>query len=157
VATPRIHYSDDRLAIASVPGLLVSVLRQPLTLEGANILRVEARNYTNSMKGQHVSLSVIEPTAASSPTPEVREVTTQLAKENKILGAGIVLEGSGFGPATTRAIIAGMYLIAKKEYPHKVFDSVETAAAWLPTLVGGVTRADVVAAAAATRAAIKRG
>jgi hypothetical protein len=154
-----IHYADHRLVLAASGHLAVNVLRHPLTIEGAGLLYKEARRMFDLHQGRYVTISVIEPTAAGSVAPDVREATAQLAREFKILGAAIVIEGSGFRPATTRALVAGMYLINKKQYPHKVCETVTEGAAWLiPFLTeAGLrkTAAEMVAAAESARAALR--
>ena len=154
------HYVDDRMALASCPGVFISVLRRPLDVGGATRLRTEARQFYLKHKGLHGSLVIIEPTAGGSPTPEVRDITTQLAKENKLLGAAITLEGTGFRPATVRTLIAGLYLVTKKEYPHKVFEQAQAAVAWLVPLLKqaglAVNAGDILAAAEEARGQIGR-
>jgi len=154
-------HADDRLALASCGAVYISVLRKPLTVEGAAQLRLQARRMATRHGDKHASFSVIEQSAAGAPPPEVREAMSRLAKEFPIICAGIVLEGSGFGPAAIRTLIAGIYLVTKKLYPHKVFDQPRAAATWMVPLMAqtGVTQTvtELVAAVEATRRAITNG
>ena len=110
-------------------------------------------------RGKCVSLAVIEPSAADAASKEVREKTAELARAHPILGAAIVIEGSGFRPAATRTLVAGMYLVTKKEYPHKIVSTAAEGAAWLVPILAqvGVTQSpeEMVAAVEAARAAIR--
>jgi hypothetical protein len=125
------HYADDRIAIASSPSLLVAVLRKPMTLDTANSLRGVAKRFYAQNPGGGISLTIIERGAAASQPPEVRAVNQAMAKESKVLASALVLEGSGFGVATMRAVIAAVYFAVKKEYPSKVFENTGEAARWL--------------------------
>jgi hypothetical protein len=154
-----LHHVDDRIGLASCGAVYISLLRKPLDNNGAASLHRVAREMSHRLGNKHVSLAVIEPGAAGAPSAEVRESMAKLAKQYPILAAGIVLEGSGFGPAAIRTLIAGMYLVTKKVYPHKIFESAGSAATWLVPLLGqaGVTQsaAEITAAVEETRRAIK--
>ncbi|MCU1279419.1 MAG: hypothetical protein JWM53_2965 [bacterium] len=154
-----IHDSDDRIALASLGAVYISVLRQPLTVDGLARLTKHSKRLFELHRGKCVSLAIIEPTAAAAASAEVREKSAELARAHPILGAAIVIEGSGFRPAATRTLIAGMYLVTKKEYPHKIVATPAEGAAWLVPILAqaGVAQSatDIVAAAEATRASIK--
>ena len=152
-----IHESDDRLALASCGAVYISILRRPLTLEGlARMTRISKRMYEQH-RGRCASLAIIEPTAADSASKEVRDGSAELARAHPILGAAIVIEGTGFRPAATRTLVAGMYLVTKKEYPHKIFSTPAEGAEWLVPILAqaGVlhTANEIVLAAEKTRAA----
>lgn len=154
-----IHFSDARQALASCGNVFVTVLRAPMTIEAVEPLRRESLRMSQRFAGKCVSLAIIEPTAASPASPEVREATASFARESHVMAAAIVIEGSGFRPAATRTLVAGMYLVTKKSYPHKIVATAEEGAAWL---VGHLAAAgfaqsasEIVAAADAARAAIR--
>jgi len=154
-----IHDSDDRIALASCGAVYISLLRKPLTLDGIVRMSRESKRMFELYRGKCVSLAVIEPSAAAAATAEVREKSAELARAHPILGAAIVIEGTGFRPAATRTLVAGLYLVTKKEYPHKIVATVEEGAAWLveQLAAAGVTvrAADITDAAVTTRAAIR--
>src|SRR5438270_2687844 len=154
-----IHDSDDRIALASCGAVYISILRQPLTLDGLLRMTKQSKRMFELHHGKCVSLAIIEPSAAAAASADVREKSAELARAHPILGAAIVIEGSGFRPAATRTLVAGMYLVTKKEYPHKIVSTAAEGAAWLVPLLAkiGVTQsaADMVAAVEAARAAIR--
>jgi hypothetical protein len=154
-----IHDSDDRIALASCGAVYISVLRQPLTLDGLERMTRHSKRLFELHQGKCASLAIIEPSAAAAASPEVRAKSAELARAHAILGAAIVIEGSGFRPAATRTLVAGMYLVTKKHYPHKIVSTPAEGAEWLVPLLAqaGVTQSatDIIAAAEATRAAIK--
>jgi hypothetical protein len=154
-----IHDSDDRIALASCGAVYISVLRKPLTVDGLQRMARESKRIYELYRGKCVSLAVIEPSAAAAATTEVREGSAELARAHRILGAAIVIEGSGFRPAATRTLVAGMYLVTKKEYPHKIVSTPLEGAEWLVPILAqvGVTQSadDMVTAVETARAAIK--
>jgi hypothetical protein len=154
-----IHDSDDGLALASCGAVYISLLHKPLTVDGVARMSRMSKRMFELYRGKCVSLAVIEPSAADAASKEVREKTAQLARAHPILGAAIVIEGSGFRPAATRTLVAGMYLVTKKEYPHKIVSTAAEGAAWLVPILAqvGVAQSpdDMVAAVEAARAAIR--
>jgi hypothetical protein len=155
----NILYADERLALATCSGVFLSVLRLPLNLQGAIHLRREAKTFNDRSAGRSGSLAIIEATASANPPSDVREHTAAMTRENKIIAAAITLEGSGFRPAAIRTMIAGLYLVARKEYPHKIFERASDAAEWLAPLMSksGVQTgsAELYAAVEELRRAIK--
>ena len=156
---PIIFDFDDRIAMASCGAVYVSLLHKPLTLDGLERMARQSKRMFDLYRGKCVSLAVIEPSAADAASKEVRDKSAELARAHPILGAAIVIEGSGFRPAATRTLVAGLYLVTKKEYPHKIFSTSAEGAEWLVPILAqvGVTQsaADMVAAVEAARAAIR--
>src|SRR5947209_2040984 len=108
-----IHDTDDGLALASCGAVYISLLHKPLTIDGVGRMSRMSKRMFELYRGKCVSLAVIEPSAADAASKEVREKTAELARAHPILGAAIVIEGSGFRPAATRTLVAGMYLVTK--------------------------------------------
>lgn len=154
-----IHDSDGGLALASCGAVYISLLHKPLTVDGVMRMARQSKRMFELYRGKCVSLAVIEPSAADAASKEVRDKTAELARAHPILGAAIVIEGSGFRPAATRTLVAGMYLVTKKEYPHKIVSTAAEGATWLVPILAqvGVTQsvAEMVAAVEAARAAIR--
>src|SRR2546430_16093709 len=154
-----IHDSDDRIALASCGAVYISILRLPLTLDGLVRMTRQSKRMFELHHGKCASLAIIEPSAAAAAPADVREKSAELARAHPILGAAIVIEGSGFRPAATRTLVAGMYLVTKKEYPHKIVSTPAEGAEWLVPLLAqaGITQSanDIIVAAEAARASIK--
>ncbi len=152
-----IHDCDDRIALASCGAVYISLLRKPLTLDGVARMARQSKRMFELYHGKVVSLAVIEPGAADAASKEVRDKSAELARAHPILGAAIVIEGSGFRPAATRTLVAGLYLVTKKEYPHKIVSTAAEGAEWLVPILAQVgvaqSAADMVAAVEAARAA----
>ncbi len=154
-----IHDCDDRIALASCGAVYISILRQPLTLDGLERMTRQSKRMSELHRGKSASLAIIEPGAATAASAEVREKSAELARAHRILGAAIAIEGSGFRPAATRTLVAGMYLVTKKDYPHKIVSTPAEGAEWLVPLLAqaGITHTalEIIAAAEATRAAFR--
>jgi hypothetical protein len=45
--------------------------------------------------------------------------------------SGIVFEGTGFKMAAVRAIVTGLTMLARPEFPHLVFADVQEASKWM--------------------------
>ncbi|HEY2744166.1 MAG TPA: hypothetical protein VGL86_06075 [Polyangia bacterium] len=155
-----IHDSDGGLALASCGAVYISILRRPLTLDGLARMTRQSKRIYELHRGRCASMAIIEPSAADAASKEVREKSAELARAHPILGAAIVIEGSGFRPAATRTLVAGMYLVTRKEYPHKIVSTPAEAAAWLVPILAqaGVLQSsnELILAAEATRAALTR-
>lgn len=149
-----IDYADAGLSIAFEGPLLANVLRQPLTLDRARALYRAAQKAFDLYKGKAASITIVEPSAASSQPPEVRDVTTKLSKDFVLLGSAIVIEGSGFAAATARTVIAGIYLLSKRPYPNKICASVAEGASFLSPILSRNAN-DISYVAEQTRAALK--
>ena len=135
------------------------VFRQPPTLENMAFLRAESAKLNQTLNGKYASLSILERTGIGNPASDVREASASLARDFTLLGAAIVLEGSGFLPAAGRTLITGIFLLTKKKYPHKIFSDAGDGATWLVPFLSAAgiqqSASEILAAAEATRKAIK--
>jgi hypothetical protein len=82
--------------------------------------------------GPLLMITVIEE-GAPLPALEARmELVTVLKRANGMIDrSALVFEGEGFRAATVRAIVAGVSLFSRPDYPHRVFASVGAAARFL--------------------------
>ncbi len=155
----EVVYRDGTLAAAVHESGLVQVVRRPITLESLRGLRravdAHARRHPDTM----CSITVIEPAAAGLQDKATRDEMTAMTLAYKSLGAAIVIEGSGFRSAAIRTVMAGVFLMTTKKYPHKVFNSAMVGAEWLVeiTRAGGarISATGMLAAVDAARAAVR--
>jgi hypothetical protein len=91
---------------------------------------------------------------SSPPDDAFRKRAAELLAENRdlITAQATILEVAGIMGAAARSILAGISLLSRSNYPEKVFDSPEAAAAWLASVDPGVDEAAVLAGARAGRA-----
>jgi hypothetical protein len=126
-----IGYRDDRSAAATWRNLFVVVLRQRAGAERLRRYRRVLERHVAAWPGQYASVTVLEATAYSETVPaDEREEMARMMRDFHGLGSAVVLEGTGFRPAAARTMLAGVYLITRPPYPHKVFDAVDLAARW---------------------------
>ena len=154
-----VHFADDRVAAATCGNVFISVLRRPPTLANINLLRAQTRKLDDVLHGKYGSLSILEPSSVGTVASEVREASATFAREFTMLGAAIVVEGSGIMPTAGRTLIAGIYLLTKKTYPHKIFARAGDGATWLVPILAaaGIEQgaAELLAAAETARSAIR--
>src|SRR2546423_8861555 len=93
-----IHFADTRVAAATCGSVFISVLRKPPTLANINLLRAETRKLDEACHGRYGSLSILEPSSVGNVASEVREASAAFAREFSMLGAAIVVEGTGIMP-----------------------------------------------------------
>jgi hypothetical protein len=88
--------------------------------------------YVADRKSPVLLLTVVEENAPL-PALEARvELVTFLKASNGLVERhGLVFEGEGFRAASIRAVVAGVSLFSRPEYPYRVFGSVGAAARFL--------------------------
>ena len=156
----ELHYADDIHAVASVGNVIINVVRKPATVAMIRETRRQVQRHFRRWNNQCVAVSVLEPGAAQSVPREVRDESAALMTEFPSLAAATVIEGSGFRAAATRTAVAGMFLISRPPYPHKVFGNLSDGAGWVietgsKTAPLTVTRDDIVRAVEVARRALK--
>jgi hypothetical protein len=114
----------DRIALAlwrgrtTVAGLL----------RGGEILAQHAA----SCSGRSLLLTVVEEHVPLPPLEARIELVSLLQRANGLVErSALVFEGEGFRAASVRAVVAGVSLFSRPEYPHRVFASVGAAARFL--------------------------
>ena len=156
----ELHFADETHAIGSVGHVFINVVRKPATVEMIRETRRQVQRHFRRCNNVSVAVTVLEPGAAQSVPPDVRDEGAALTAEFKSLAAATVIEGSGFRAAATRTAIAGMYFIAKPPFPHKVFGDLSTGAGWVIAMgasaaPNGVTVGDIVRAVEIVRGALR--
>jgi serine/threonine protein kinase len=128
---PNLCFADSELALVRCGQVFITVLRKPLTLGGVEHLRRESRELFGEDASRFFTLSVVGPISPKDISAEVRVASEKLTREFRLGGAAIVIEGSGFKQAATRAVIAAVFLVSRIGYRHRVFDKPLDAAEWL--------------------------
>jgi hypothetical protein len=78
------------------------------------------------------SMAILEPMGRDASEEVRREVVRQTNRMRHLFkGSAQVIEGTGFGAALARGVIAGLNLVTTNMCPRKVFDNVELASPWL--------------------------
>jgi hypothetical protein len=158
VAGVEVLFADEGMVLANLNGVFLNVVRRPSNLDDLVRVRRELEKHFKKYP-QVASIAVIEPAAAQSPPKEFREATSALTRDFKSLCAAIVIEGEGFRAAASRTLIAGIYLINRAGYPHKICANTDDAANWLMAMLKPnpfrVTAGELTRALETARAALK--
>lgn len=87
----------------------------------------------NAARQESVFMLAVVEEHAPLPTLEARvELVSLLRRVNGLVDrSAVVFEGEGFRAASVRAVVAGVSLFSRPEYPHRVFASVGSAARFL--------------------------
>ncbi len=112
--------------------VFVNVWRTHTTTEGTQQVRSLFSDFIATHEMGVGVLTIIEP-GAPLPSSEVRTALARLLSDNsdKIRCSTVVFEGSGFRAAAVRSVVAGLTLLARPNYPHKVMASTSEAADFL--------------------------
>jgi hypothetical protein len=82
--------------------------------------------------GRSLLLTVVEENVPLPPLEARMELVALLKNANGLVErSALVFEGEGFRAASVRALVAGLSLFSRPEYPHRVFPSVGAAARFL--------------------------
>lgn len=131
----KLEANNSDVVIAVWDRVVVAVFRGRTTVAGLRCGREVIAQHSAACNGPILLLTLIE---ANAPLPHLDarvEIITLLKEANgKVERSGIVFEGEGFRASTVRAIVAGVSLFSRPEFPHRIFSSVGSAARFL---VGG--------------------
>jgi len=131
----KLEANNSDVVIAVWDRVVVAVFRGRTTVAGLRRGREVIAQHSAACNGPILLLTLIE---ANAPLPHLDarvEIIALLKEANgKVERSGIVFEGEGFRASTVRAIVAGVSLFSRPEFPHRIFASVGSAARFL---VGG--------------------
>jgi hypothetical protein len=142
----EIDYAGDVCSITAVGPVYIVVVHQPATAGAMGEIRRRLTLHTRTHGDKSCTLSVLSTGSMGVINPGVREEASAMAREVKSLGAGIVIEGSGFAAAAARTILSGISLIGHRS-PQKVFKTLDEGAKWISNLLAGAPSARTLIAA----------
>lgn len=72
------------------------------------------------------------------PPSDARESIAGFLRDasDYIQASGVVFEGTGFRAAAVRSVVVSLTMLARQQYPHKVFATLEETALWLEREAG---------------------
>ncbi len=117
--------------------VFASVMHLPPTLAFLHEVRRAAGVHHRRFGAANRGFSVLESTSLAANTPAaVREDATKIAADYPAAAASVVVEGSGFGTAAARVVIAGMHLVRYGSSPqrYEIVSTAPDAARWLFSL-----------------------
>jgi hypothetical protein len=126
-----VHEERPAYVIASLSGLLFQIYRTETPTEAARTAeRVAADIVTAGQEPR--GLFIVTHAGASAPQGEAREILARLGTRMKgARGCAFVSKGSGFGASMMRSILTGMVLLARPDFPVKLFSETSPAVDWL--------------------------
>lgn len=104
--------------------------------------------------GKHALVAIVEGGATPRLDEEARSEMTERtrATRDRTVALAVVMSDQGFVAAMIRSILAGLLLVQRAPYPHKVFGTLREAASWLAPLTGSLSAQDIVQACSIVRA-----
>ena len=133
-AEHTLTYEDDGCRIATFRSILVSVWRSTPTIArlGAMARASDTLKWLSPPAGAFTVLA---------PNPSIKFDVADVVRARAVgnfqrykgteLFSAFAIEGTGFMPAATRSLVAGVLLVARPTYPIRVFDARAEAASWI--------------------------
>jgi hypothetical protein len=127
-------------AFTAVGNTFISVWRRQATLDSLKLVRECQLAHLKSFPDGMAVVTVMESVSVKPLNAEERAAAAAVARDLELhtRASAYVFEGQGFRPAMSRAAVAGVLLLSRIKYPHKVFATVTDGARWLKTLVPDV-------------------
>jgi hypothetical protein len=132
--------------VATYNRVILLVFERDTTL-GAVVALRKALDYLDGKYPSGIALLTVVSENAPLPSQEARDAMSSVATGaagKRLRRSAVVFEGGGFRSALVRGVATGLQLVAKLPFPHRVFHSVELAAAWLAPELGSQQVASAV-------------
>jgi hypothetical protein len=130
--SPEVFLSDADAVVARWQDFFLAVWKGETHMEAVDLLDVEMRRYRRENPVPVGLLMVVAERAALPAAPVRAQMSRHMRRtQEEIRASALVYEGGGFRAAAIRAVVTGINMVTKTAYPHKVFDSVSSAADWV--------------------------
>lgn len=112
--------------------MYVVIWRHETRADAVVAVRAQLTEFAQSHTGGMGLLTIVEKDAPI-PSGDTRRALARVLGDfsSDIKASAVVFEGDGFSAAAVRSMVAGLTLVARQAYPHKVFANVSEACAWL--------------------------
>lgn len=128
----KIELCTHDCIIASWQGVGLGVWRGKTTVGTVRSATQILAEYARSRQSPIVVLTLVEQNAPLPPIEARTELVSFLKAANGFVARhGLVFEGEGFRAASIRALVAGVALFSRPEYPYRILSSVAAAARFL--------------------------
>lgn len=152
----EIKHSDPDLSLATWGDAFLLIWHHNTTVTGVSTLE-RTLNAFAAERPNGIGLITVVEESAPMPPSDARDVLAQFLERasSHIKVSSVAFEGSGFRAAAVRSVVAGLTMVARQSYPHKVFATVEEAMTWMaPQMPSPTTAKELSETVAATRAAL---
>jgi hypothetical protein len=128
----KIHASSRDCVFATWERLVLAVWRGNTTVAAVRRGDQVLAQYAAECGERVFLLTVVEENSPLPPLEARMELAACLRRASTVVArSALVFEGEGFRAASVRAVVAGISLFSRPEYPHRVFASVGSAARFL--------------------------
>jgi hypothetical protein len=137
VEPPEIVTIDRDHLVATWRDVLVVNWRVEVTMHAVRRLRSVLGEFA-AARPAGIATFVVLDAGALVPGHEPRNETASVLRqfEAHTLASCVVIDGQGFRAAAFRSVIAGLSLITRVPYPHRVFGTIDAASDWLASCCG---------------------
>jgi hypothetical protein len=134
-SVPTIHADTSEYAIATIGGVVVQLYRTATPVDAARLAtQVAEQVVTAGLEPRGLFIVVRE--RAKPPEGEARQLLTRLGtRMSGAAGCAFVARGEGFGSAIMRSVMAGMTLLARPDFPVRIFAEPDAALMWFGGLL----------------------
>lgn len=156
--TAEIKYSDPDMSLATWEDTFILIWHRNTTVSGVTTLERSLNEFAPT-RPKGIGLVTVVEESAPMPPSDARDALAQFLERasSHIKVSAVAFEGSGFRAAAVRSVVAGLTMVARQSYPHKVFASVEEGAAWMsPQMPNPTSAKDLSEAVAELRQRLKQ-
>lgn len=128
----------------------IIIFHRNTTVPGVAALANAASRFAEARPNGIGTVTIVEETAPMPPSDARAALAKALDDHSeRVRVSAVAYEGTGFRAAAVRSVVAGLTMVARQPYPHKVFATVEEAMVWmapqLPSPTSGQDLIDIVA------------
>jgi len=130
----KVMFTGDGLIMAELHGVAIALWRRKPNRELFEAERKCLDEVVAKNRGKSAFVCVVEP-SSEPPDDDIRKASSQMitAHEKDLKCVALVIEGTGFRSAITRAVLSGIVMLIRTPAPIKFFDVPKSACAWVST------------------------
>lgn len=128
---PQLYYADPDVALCSARNVFVVIWRVNTTVAAVQRVDQTCEQFAAAHPDGIGHVTIVEQSAPMPPNDARDRLALYLRESTHIKASAVAFEGTGFRAAAVRSVVAGLALIARQPFPHKIFPTLETASDWL--------------------------
>lgn len=119
-------------SVATWGDAFIIIFHGNTTVPGVRAIDEAVTAFTRARPNGIGIVTIVEETAPMPPSDAREALVSALeAISGTVKVSAVAFEGTGFRAAAVRSVVAGLTMVARQAYPHKVFATVEEAMAWM--------------------------
>lgn len=146
--TAEIIHSVPDQSLASWGDTFILLFHLNTTVPGVMEIDRAITRFSESRPNGIGIITIVEE-AAPMPPSDARDALVKVLEgiSRCVKVSAVAFEGTGFRAAAVRSVVAGLTMVARQSYPHKVFATVEEAMAWMaPQMPSPTSSRDLIEA-----------